>query len=315
MASNMTIRGIAASKMQELREHCTMIYKSVPQRLQVGLLSVMAMLCGLGISAVAQSIGGLQQTSGAATRPGELPPILQHVGITQRLGAQIPLNATFKDENGNVVRLSSYFGKQPVVLILAYYRCPMLCSEVLSGAATALKDVGFKIGNQFQVLTVSFDPRDTPQLASDKKRTFISEYGDPLAANGWHFLTGEKGQIDLLANAVGFNYSYDAKTGQYAHAAGLIVISPKGKVAQYFYGVEFPSRDLHLAIVQSSAEKIGSFADEIILYCCKYDLGTGRYQAVISRVLQIVGAFTILIVGGGLLLFFRMDRSVRPVKL
>ena len=294
-----------------------MAYVGVYQTLRpFFLLAAAIAFCGIaGSSAAAQSIGtGLQASSGATTRPGELPPILRSVGITQRLGAQVPLAATFKDENGNSVPLSSYFGKQPVVLILAYYRCPMLCSEVLSGALTALKNVGFKIGKQFQVLTVSFDPRDTPEIASAKKQMYIKEYGDPLAATGWHFLTGQKAQIDSLANAVGFHYAYDPKTGQYAHAAGLVVISPKGKVAQYFYGIDFPSRDLHLAIVQSSAEKIGSLADEIVLYCCKYDLGTGRYEAVISRVLQIVGAFTILIVGGGLLLFFHMDRRSRVVS-
>lgn len=293
------------------------IHTSASHELRQRLLLVMAIMscCGLGSSAVAQSIGGLQDASGVATRRGELPPILQHVGITQRLGAQVPLGATFKDENGKLVSLGSYFGKQPVVLILAYYRCPMLCSEVLSGAATALKNVGFKIGRQFEVLTVSFDPRDTPEIAAAKEQTYIKDYGDPGVAAGWHFLTGQKDQIDSLANAVGFHYQYDPKTGQYAHAAGLVVISPKGKVAQYFYGVEFPSRDLHLAIVQSSSEKIGSLADEIVLYCCKYDLGTGRYEAVIARVLQIVGAFTILIVGGGLLLFFRMDRRSRVVRL
>lgn len=278
------------------------------------LLALAIVFCGsAGIPAVAQSIGGLQDASGVATRRGELPPILRSVGITQRLGAQVPLGATFIDEEGKTVSLSSYFGKQPVVLILAYYRCPMLCSEVLSGAAAALKNVGFKIGKQFEVLTVSFDPRDTPGIATAKKQTYIKDYGDPTAATGWHFLTGQKAQIDSLADAVGFRYSYDPKTGQYAHAAGLVVISPKGKVAQYFYGVEFPSRDLHLALVQSSAEKIGSLADEITLYCCKYDIGTGRYQAVVARVLQIVGAFTILIVGGGLLLFFRLDRKNRVV--
>jgi protein SCO1 len=226
----------------------------------------------------------------------------------------MPLDANFTDENGKTVSLRSYFGRRPVVLILAYYRCPMLCSEVLSGATTAFKTVGFQIWRQFNVLTVSFDPRNTPEIAVAKKQTYIKEYGDPMAATGWHFLTGQKPQIDLLAGAVGFHYSYDPKTGQYAHAAGLVVISPKGKIAQYFYGIEFPSRDLHLAIVQSSAEKIGSLADEIILYCCKYDLGTGRYQAVIARVLQIVGAFTILVVGGGLLVFFRLDRRNKMLK-
>jgi protein SCO1 len=281
------------------------------------ILATAVVFCRImGVPAAAQSVGGgeLQDSSGVTAPADDLPPILRSVGITQRLGAQIPLGATFKDEDGRTVALNSYFGTRPVLLILAYYRCPMLCSEVLSGAVTALKKVGFKIGKQFEVLTVSFDPRDTPEIAAAKKATFIKEYGDPLAASGWHFLTGQKPQIDSLANAVGFHYSYDPKTGQYAHAAGLVVISPKGKVSQYFYGIEFPSRDLHLAIVQSSAEKIGSLADEVILYCCKYDPGTGRYQAVIARVLQIVGGFTILIIGGGLLLFFRMDRRNRVVK-
>lgn len=280
-------------------------------RLTLFLVMTIVLACASVASAAVQSIGGLQDASGVPTSPGELPPILRHVGITQQLGSQVPLGATFKDENGRTVTLNSYFGKRPVVLILAYYRCPMLCSEVLSGAATALKNVGFQIGKQFEVLTVSFDPRDTPDIAAMKKQIYIKNYGDPLAAKGWHFLTGQKDQIDSLANAVGFHYQYDPKTGQYAHAAGLVVLSPKGKVAQYFYGVEFLSRDLHLAIVQSSVEKIGTFADEIVLYCCKYDLGTGRYEAIISRVLQIVGGFTILIVGGGLLLFFRMDRRNR----
>jgi protein SCO1/2 len=191
----------------------------------------------------------------------------------------------------------------------------MLCSEVLSGAVTALKNVGFRIGKQFEVVTVSFDPRDTPEIAAAKKQIYIKQYGDSLAASGWHFLTGQKAQIDSLADAVGFHYHYDPKTGQYAHAAGLMVISPRGKVAQYFYGIEFPSRDLHLALVQSSVEKIGSLADEIVLYCCQYDPNTGRYQAVIARVLQILGAVTILVVGGGLLLFFRMERRNKIVGL
>lgn len=293
-----------------------MIHMSEPHKLHLNFLLAIVIIfgCGMGTSAKAQSVEGLENASGATTRPGELPPILQNVGITQRLGAQVPLGATFKDENGKIVPLSSYFGKQPVVLVLAYYRCPMLCSEVLSGAVTALKNVGFEIGRQFEVVTVSFDPRDTPEIAAAKKETYIKEYGDPLAATGWHFLTGQKSQIDSLADAVGFHYKYDPKTGQYAHAAGLMVISPKGKVAQYFYGIEFPSRDLHLALVQSSIEKIGSLADEIVLYCCQYDPNTGRYQAVIARVLQILGVVTILVMGGGLLLFFRMERRNRVVR-
>lgn len=241
-----------------------------------------------------------------------LPPILQNVGINQHLGSAIPLDDTFTDESGRTVPLQTFFhSKKPVVLILAYYHCPMLCSEVLSGATSAFKKTGFAIGKQFNVLTVSFDPQDTPQIAAQTKQTYMQQYGDPNAAEGWHFLVGTKPHIDALANAVGFHYAFDPKTGLYAHAAGLVVITPAGKLAQYFYGVEFPEHDLRLALVQSSADKIGTLADEILLYCCKYDPNTGRYQAVIARVLQIAGAFTILVIGGGLLWFFRLDAKIK----
>lgn len=289
----------------------------LPKRKPILFGIVMFMLCLEGLNsraAQAQSVGGLTESSGIPTERGKLPPILQSVGLNQRLGAQIPLDANFIDENGKTVSLRSYFGTRPVVLILAYYRCPMLCSEVLSGAATAFKNVGFRIGHQFNVLTVSFNPRETPDLAASTKQRYIQDYGDPRGALGWHFLTGQKTQIDALASAVGFHYSYDQKTGQYAHAAGLVVITPEGKVAQYFYGVEFSDRDLRLALVQSSAEKIGSLVDEVILFCCQYDPGTGRYQAMLARVLQFAGAFTILVVGGGVLVFFRMDRRNRILK-
>jgi protein SCO1 len=278
---------------------------------------VVIVLCLEGLHsqvAQAQSVGGLTDSSGIPTERGKLPAILQSVGINQRLGTQIPLDATFTDENGKTVSLRSYFGKRPVVLILAYYRCPMLCSEVLSGATAAFKTAGFQIGDQFNVLTVSIDPRETPDLAASTKQRYIQDYGDPRAASGWHFLTGQRAQIDALATAVGFHYSYDQKTGQYAHAAGLVVITPEGKVAQYFYGVEFSDRDLRLALVQSSAGKIGSLVDEVLLFCCQYDPGTGRYQAMLARILQFAGAFTILVVGGGVLVFLRMDRRNRVLR-
>jgi len=201
---------------------------------------VSAIVLGLLVcctSAVANAqavVGGIDQTSVAATNASTLPKILQGVGFEQPIGSQIPLNATFIDETGKTVPLCTYFGKVPVVLILAYYRCPMLCSQVMSGATTALKKVGFQIGGQFNVLTVSFDPTDKPDAAATTKQIYIEQYGDPKAVAGWHFLTGKEQQIQELTEAVGFHYNYDPKTGMFAHAAGLVVLTPCGEAAQYF---------------------------------------------------------------------------------
>ena len=252
-----------------------------------------------------QSVGGVQLSGGSASV--QLPDILKGVYFEQRLGTQVPLDATFTDEDGKPVVLRSYFEKKPVVLIMAYYRCPMLCSEVLRGAASAFRKLNFQIGDQFNVLTVSIDPQETPALAASTKRTYIKQYGNPSAAAGWHFLTGKKPQIDALADAVGFHYKYIPQLHQYAHAAGIVVLTPAGKVAQYFYGIEYPAQDLRLALVQGSHEQIGSVVDQILLYCCTYDPGTGRYHAMVSRLLAISGGATILLIGGALFLLFRWD--------
>jgi protein SCO1/2 len=253
----------------------------------------------------AQSVGGVQLSDDSASV--SLPDILKGVYFEQRLGDQVPLDSTFTDEDGKPVVLRSYFEKKPVVLIMAYYRCPMLCSEVLRGAASAFKKLNFQIGDQFNVLTVSIDPQETPALATTTKRTYIKQYGDPSAAEGWHFLTGKKPEIDSLADAVGFHYKYIPQLHQYAHAAGIVVLTPAGKVAQYFYGIEYPAQDLRLALVQGSHEQIGSVVDQILLYCCTYDPGTGRYHALVSRLLEIAGGATILLIGGALLFLFRWD--------
>ena len=259
----------------------------------------------------AQSVGGGDETVGTPSNASTLPKILRGVGFDQRIGSQIPLDATFTDETGKAVPLRTYFGNVPVVLILAYYRCPMLCSQVMSGATAAFKKVGFRIGDQFNVLTVSFDPTDTPDAAATTKQIYMEQYGDPKAVAGWHFLTGKEQQIKELTDAVGFHYNYDPKTGMFAHAAGLVVITPDGKAAQYFYGVGFVDRDLRLALVQSSQEKLGSIGDQILLFCCTYDPGTGKYQTIISRVLQLAGAITILAIGLGLLFLRRLDLTGR----
>lgn len=267
-----------------------------------------AALLGIALPARGQ---GMHDTAPGAMPSTELPPILKNVRYEQRLDNQVPLNLAFRDESGKAVRLGDYFQKKPVVLILAYYRCPMLCSQVLAGATHAFTQLPFRIGQQFNVLTVSFDPRETPAMASSTKETYLRSYGHLDSAAGWHFLTGQQPEIAALTQAVGFHYAWDAQTKQYAHATGIVVLTPSGKVAQYFYGIEYPPQDLRLALVQSSQEKIGSLADEVLLYCCKYDPNTGRYTAIIGRVLQISGAFTLLILGGVLFLLFYLDKKKR----
>ncbi|MGC2332798.1 MAG: SCO family protein [Candidatus Acidiferrales bacterium] len=264
----------------------------------------------------AQDLGGdTQVTPGYTSKSTVLPPILKGINFEQRLGAQIPLDATFQDENGKTVQLGSYFGKKPVVLILAYYRCPMLCTLVMDGAARAFKQLSFDLGDQFDALTVSFDPRDTPANSKTEQAKYLQVYGHPDAVGAWHFLTGQKDQIQRLTDAVGFHYAYDPRTGQYVHTAGIVVITPAGKVAQYFYGVTFDPQFLRLALVQSSKDKIGSIVDQILLYCCTYNPDTGRYQATIARVLQIAGALTILLLGGGLFILHRATKNKgRPAQ-
>lgn len=247
---------------------------------------------------------GQEPDDPVATPPDVKPKGLENVGIEQHLNQQLPLDLQFRDETGKTVHLGDYFGKQPVVLNFVYYRCPMLCPELLIGLQSALKVLSFNVGQQFQIVTVSFDPRDTPQLAAAKKADILSRYKRPGAAEGWHFLTGSQESITAITKAAGFGYQYDEKNGQFAHATGIMVATPNGKLAQYFYGVDFPPRDLRLSLIQASSEKIGNLADAVILYCFHYDPVTGKYNAIIGRVLQLAGGFTVLSLGGVLLFLF-----------
>lgn len=242
-----------------------------------------------------------------AQQKGVLPPLLQGVGIAQHLGAQIPLDAAFKDETGKDVTLGDYFGKKPVVLILAYYKCPMLCSLVLTGAADAFKASGFQLGDQFEALTVSFSPTETPDMAAAAQKQYLHRVGDGADTANWHFLTGQQAEIQRLTSAVGFAYKYNPENGQYVHAAGIVVLTPTGKVSRYFYGVKFEPRDLHLALVQSSTNHIGSITDAVLLFCCTYDPATGKYHAVITRVIDLACGFTVLVIGLGI---FFLSRSL-----
>ena len=241
---------------------------------------------------------GQGMTQGMMSPPTNVrPPGLKNVGIEQHLDEQIPPDLTFRDETGKAVRLGDYFGKKPVILNLVYYQCPMLCGEVLSGLESALRVLKFDVGKEFDVLTVSFDPRETPDMATKKKAEFLKRYGRPGAEAGWHFLTGPQKSIDALTNAAGFQYQYDPKSGQFAHATAIAILTPEGKIAQYYYGVEYAPKDLRLGLIQASEGKIGTLADQVLLYCYHYDPTTGKYGAIIARVLQLSGLVTVLALG------------------
>ncbi len=235
------------------------------------------------------------------------PPGLKNVGIEQHLNEQIPADLQFRDESGKTVRLGDYFGKRPMILNLVYYKCPMLCSEVLSGLTSALKPMKFDVGKDFDVLTVSFDPRETPSDAIETKAKWLPRYGHPGAAQGWHFLTGPQDSIEALTKAAGFGYDYSDKSGQFAHGTAIMVLTPEGKIAQYYYGVEFSPKDLRLAMVQASNNKIGSLSDQILLYCYHYDPNAGRYSVLILRVLRLAGVATMALLFGFMAVMFRRD--------
>ena len=247
-----------------------------------------------------------QQASPAAPA-GERPRILRDVGFDQRLGETVPLDAVFRDESGRAVRLGDYFGQRPVVLSLAYYDCPMLCTVTLNGLASALDVVSFDPGREFEVVTVSFDPRDTPAAARAKKKPYVARYGRPGAAAGWHFLTGEPRSIAGLTDAVGFRYSWDERIGQFAHASGIYVATPDGRLSRYFFGIEYAPRDLRLALVEASHGKIGSPVDQLLLYCYHYDPVAARYGAVVMNMVRLGGVAAVLVLAIFLSVMWRRD--------
>ena len=239
------------------------------------------------------------------------PALLRDVGLDQRLNEQIPLDLSFRDETGQQVRLGEYFGKWPVILTLVYYECPMLCTQVLNGLVRSLQDVSLTAGREFSIVTVSINPREKPQLAAAKKRLYAGLYGRPPVAEGWHFLTGEEQAIQQLAGAVGFRYAYDAESGQYAHASGIMVLTPEGRLSRYLYGIQYPSRDLRLSLVEASAGRIGSPADQILLFCYHYDPVVGKYGLAIMNVMRAAGLATVLAIAGLVWVLFRRERSAR----
>ena len=241
-----------------------------------------------------------------------LPPILQGIGIDQRLNEQVPLDLHFRDEFGKTVRLGDYFGKKPVILSLVYFDCPMLCTMAENGLLHSLQEVKFTVGREFDVLTVSFDPHDTVELAAAKKAVYVGLYGRKGAEAGWHFLTGDEAEIQQLTHAVGFRFRYDPQAKQFVHATGIMLLTPQARIARYFYGIYYPSRDLRLGLVEASANKIGSPVDEVLLFCCRYDPATGKYGVIISRIIQISGLITVLTIGALILALTKSRQAVSP---
>jgi len=264
----------------------------------------------LVVSAPAQINSGMMSPP-ANTRP----PRLENVGIEQHLDAQVPPDVTFRDSTGNTVKLGDYFGRKPLILNLVYYNCTMLCGEALAGLASAMRLIKFDVGNEFDVVTVSFDPRETPAMAAAKKIDYVKRYGRPNAASGWHFLTGQPESINRLTKAVGFQYQYDEKTNQYAHATAIMVLTPQGRISRYFYGVDFPPKDLRMGLVEASQGKIGNAVDAVLLYCYHYNPETGKYGAMVANILRLAAVATVLLLGGLLFILWRLDRAATQKAL
>lgn len=264
-------------------------------------------LSPLAIVAQVSSYGD-KQMGPANDKP---PAILNGVGIAQHLNWQLPLDLTFTDDAGKQVQLASYFGKRPAILALVYYQCPMLCSEELNGLTGALQMVDFKPGKDYDVIVVSIDPSEGTDLAAAKKRSYVKRYGHPESADGWHFLTGTQPNIDALTKAVGYGYvklpAQDGRPAQYAHASSIQIVTPEGKLAQYYMGVEYSPKDMRLGLNEASANRIGSPVDNILTYCYHYDPTVNKHTLIIARVVQLGGFVTVISLGGFMFVMFRRD--------
>ncbi len=237
------------------------------------------------------------------------PGLLKQIGIDQRLNEQVPLDLRFKDETGRDVRLGEFFGKRPVVLALVYYECPMLCTQVLNGTVSALSVLTFDVGKEYDFVAVSINPKETPGLAAEKKKAYVARYKRPETADGWHFLTGQEDDIRRLAAAVGFRYAFDPDIQQYAHGAGIEILTPRGVVAKYFYGIEFSPRDLRFGLIEASDEHIGTVVDNALMLCYHYDPATGKYGASAIRAIRIGAVATVMAFLSFLFVSLRRERA------
>jgi protein SCO1 len=263
-----------------------------------GIVALLVLCVAAGAQTIPDNVG--KSSSG-------LPAQLQNVGFEPQLNAQLPLDLNFRDESGRDVQLREYFGRKPVLLALVYYGCPMLCNQVEMGVVGTLKMLSFNAGRDYDVVFVSFDPRETPDMAAKKKVAALSHYGRPETASGWHFLTGKEEAIHALTAAANFRYSFDEQHNLFAHASGIMLLTPDGRISRYFYGIEYPSRDVRLGLVDASAGKIGTPIDHLLLYCFQYNPETARYSATILRIIRLGGILTIFTIVAGILIFRRRD--------
>lgn len=278
----------------------------------VKLFALQLVLLGTATIGLAQPPSSFQEKSEAPASQIQ-PADLKDVGIDQRLNQSLPLDLQFKDEAGNTVKLGDYFhAGRPVVLNLVYYTCPMLCGEELAGESGALGMLKFTPGNEYEIVSVSFNPDETPQDAAAAKKTYVGRLNEHLDhktdGSGWHFLTGQQPEIKQLADAVGFHYRRDPQTKQFIHSTAIMVVTPGGKIAQYFYGIEFSPKDIRLALIDASHGNIGNVVDQLLLYCYHYDPKTGKYGAVVTNIMRLAGAATMLIVGGFVFIMYRRDK-------
>jgi protein SCO1 len=252
-----------------------------------------------------------ERESSSQPPANKLPELLNEIGLDQKLDTQLPLDLRFKDETGRDVRLGEFFGKRPVILTLVYYECPMLCTQVLNGLTSALGVLKFSVGEEFDIVTVSFDPKETPELAAGKKAAYLERYNRPGAGKGWHFLTGDEKSIAALTKAVGFRYAYNASIDQYAHVSGFMVLTPGGKLSRYFYGIEYGPRDVRLAVLEAADQRIGTPVDQLLLYCFHYDPKSARYSLAVMRLVRAAGLTTVLALAAGVFVLRRREQAGR----
>jgi protein SCO1/2 len=279
-----------------------------------GCWALSLVTCALCLAPEAAAQPGIPAGYSDPQRPGtvstEVVPQLKDVSFKQRLNEMLPLDASFRDETGRQVMLGEYFGRKPVLLAFVYYECPMLCTQVMNGLSSALKVMPFEAGKDYEVVLVSFDPRDTPATAAGKERAHLEYWSAEQDAGSWHLLTGDEATIRRATSAAGFSYQWDERSGQFAHVSGILVVTPEGRLSRYFYGVEYSPKELRLALVESGQGRVGSAIDELLLYCFHYDPESGRYGLVVMNLVRLGGVLTVLFMGGFILLMRR--RESRP---
>lgn len=263
---------------------------------------------------LALATAGSAQNISPAPGPRGLPPALRDVDFNPQLNAALPLDLPFRDETGRTVQLREYFHGKPVVLAFVYYGCPMLCNQIRISVVGVLKMITFSAGKEYDVVFVSFDPRETPAMAAAKKKETLERYARPESAVGWHFLTGDEPSIAALTRAANFRYTFDAQKNLFAHASGVLILTPDGRISRYFFGIDYPPRDMRLGLVEASAGKIGTPIDRVLLFCYEYDPASGRYSTVILRLVRAGGILMVLMIVAGILIFRRRESHARHWK-